>query len=89
MEVAVTFDLDETVEQFPIQESSVYVEDRAEQTGSRSDLLTEVTHKLQEARSDARRLNDKLFLYFIDMAIFHACDMLTNQSDLGEHEKWN
>jgi hypothetical protein len=89
MEVAVTFDLDETVEQFPIQESSVYVEDRAEQTRSRSDLLTEVTHKLQEARSDARGLNDKLFLYFIDMAIFHACDMLTNQSDLGEQEKWN
>jgi hypothetical protein len=89
MEFAVTFDLDESVEQSPIQDSPAYVEDQAEQAGSRSDLLIQVTHKLQEARSEATGLKDKLFLYFIDMAIFHACETLTNQSDLGEREKWN
>jgi hypothetical protein len=89
LEVAVTFDLDETVEQSPIQESPAFVEDQAEQAGSQSDLLIQVTHKLQDARSEARGLNDKLFLYFIDMAIFHACETLMNQSDLGEREKWN
>jgi hypothetical protein len=89
MEVAMAFDLDETMVRHPLQDSSVYVEDEAEQARSQGDLLIDVTHKLQEARSEATGLNDKLFLYFIDMAIFHACEVLANQSDLGEHEKWN
>jgi hypothetical protein len=53
------------------------------------DLLLDVTNRLQEARCDAQELNDKLFLYFMDMAIYHACDRLANQSELGEREKWN
>jgi hypothetical protein len=89
MEVAVAFDLDETTERYPPQESSGYVEDEAEQARSKSDILIEIAQKLQEARSEARGLNDKLFLYFIDMAIYHACEVLENQSDLGEREKWN
>ncbi len=59
------------------------------QTRTQADILADVTIKLQEARSEARGLNDKLLLYFIDMAVFHACETLTNQSDLGEREKWS
>ena len=54
-----------------------------------ADIFADVAIKLQEARSEARGLNDKLLLYFIDMAVFHACETLTNQSDLGEREKWS
>ena len=59
------------------------------QTRSQADILQDVADKLQGARWEARELNDKLLQYFIDMAIFHACETLTNQSDLGEREKWN
>jgi hypothetical protein len=89
MEVAVTFDLDESTEQLLVLESPVYVEDQVTQTRSQTDILQDVTNKLQEARWEARELNDKCLLYFIDMAIYHACEILTNQSDLGEREKWN
>jgi hypothetical protein len=83
------FDLDAGTEQSFIQESPVYVEDRASQARTQMDILLDVTNKLQEARCEAQDLNDKLFLYFMDMALYHACEKLTNQSDLGEQEKWN
>ena len=83
------FDLDASTEHSLILESPVYVEDRVSQTRSQMDLLLDVTNRLQEARCDAQYLNDKLFLYFMDMAIYHACDRLANQSELGEREKWN
>jgi hypothetical protein len=83
------FDLDASTEHALIQESPVYVEDRVSQARSQTDILLDVANKLQEARCDAQDLNDKLFLYFMDMAIYHACERLTNQSDLGEREKWN
>jgi hypothetical protein len=51
--------------------------------------LTGITNKLGEARLEAEELNDKFFLYLIDVAIFHAHEMLEHQSDLGEHEKWS
>jgi len=85
----VSLNLDESREQLLIGEYDVYVEDLGRQARSQSDTLNDVTNKLQEARLEARGLNDKLFLYFIDMAIFHACETLTNQSDLGEREKWS
>jgi hypothetical protein len=83
------FDLDASTEHSLIQESPVYVEDRVSQARSQTDILLDVTNKLQEARCDAQDLNDKLFLYFMDMALYHASERLTNQSDLGEREKWN
>jgi hypothetical protein len=55
----------------------------------RSDILVDVANKLGEARVEARGLNDRLLLYMIDVAIFHAHEMLERQSDLGEHEKWS
>ena len=54
-----------------------------------SDILVDVTNKLGEARVEAKELNDRLLLYMIDVAIFHAHEMLVRQSDLGEHEKWS
>jgi hypothetical protein len=54
-----------------------------------TDHLTGITNKLGEARLEAEELNDKFFLYLIDVAIFHAHEMLEHQSDLGEHEKWS
>ena len=84
-----TLNLDQSRAQLPIEECRVYVEDLESQAGAQADILIEVIDKLQEARSEARGLNDKLLLYFIDMAIFHACETLTNQSDLGEREKWS
>jgi hypothetical protein len=54
-----------------------------------ADILVDVTNKLGEIRVEARGLNDRLFLYMIDLAIFHAHEMLERQSDLGEHEKWS
>jgi hypothetical protein len=56
---------------------------------SQTDNLVDVTNKLAEARVEAEELNDKLFLYLIDLAIFHAHEVLESQSDLGEHEKWS
>ena len=55
----------------------------------KSDILADVTNKLGEARVEAKELNDRLLLYMIDVAIFHAHEMLERQSDLGEHEKWS
>ncbi len=54
-----------------------------------ADTLVDVTNKLGEVRVEAEGLNDRLFLYMIDLAIFHAHEMLERQSDLGEHEKWS
>ncbi len=84
-----SLNLDESRAQLLIEEYHVYVEDLERQARSPADILADVTNKLQEARLQARGLNDKLFLYFIDMAIFHACEKLTDQSDLGEREKWS
>ena len=84
-----SLNLDENRAQFLNEEYRVYVEDLERQARSQADILADVTNKLQEARLEARGLNDKLFLYFIDMAIFHACETLDNQSDLGEREKWS
>ncbi len=83
------FDLDGSTEHSVIQESPVYVEGQVRQPRSQTDILIDVTNKLQEARCEAQELSDKLFLYFMDTAIYHACERLTNQSDLGEREKWN
>jgi hypothetical protein len=54
-----------------------------------ADNLTDIANKLGEARLGAEGLNDKFFLYLIDVAIFHAHEMREHQSDLGEHEKWS
>ena len=54
-----------------------------------ADTLVDVTNRLEEVRSEAKGLNDRLFLYMIDVAIFHAHEMIERQSDLGEHEKWS
>jgi len=54
-----------------------------------TDHLTGISDKLSEARLEAEELHDKFFLYLIDVAIFHAHEMLEHQSDLGEHEKWS
>lgn len=54
-----------------------------------TDHLTDIAIKLGEARLEAEELNDKFFLYLIDVAIFHAHEMRERQSDLGEHEKWS
>jgi hypothetical protein len=89
MEVSVSVDLDQNREQIMIEYSRPYVEDHELQPRNRTDILTDVAEKLQETRLQAFGLNDKLFLYFIDMAIFHASEMLTNQPDLGEQEKWS
>ena len=84
-----SLNLDESRERPLIDEYRVYVDDLERQANSEADVLTDITNKLQEVRQEARALNDKLFLYFIDMAIFHACEKLTDQSDLGEREKWS
>ncbi len=84
-----SLNLDESRAQLLIEEHRVYAEELENQTRTQADILTDVTIKLQEARSEARGLNDKLLLYFIDMAVFQACETLTNQSDLGEREKWS
>jgi hypothetical protein len=82
-------DLDGSTERSLVQESPVYVEDQVSHARSQMDILLDVTHKLHEARCDTQHLNDKLLLYFVDMALYHACERLTDQSDLGEREKWN
>ena len=81
-----SLNLDESRAQLLIEERRVYAEELENQTRTQADILTDVTIKLQEARSEARGLNDKLLIYFIDMAVFHACETLTN---LGEREKWS
>jgi hypothetical protein len=45
------------------------------------DALRDVIHGLKEARVDAEKLNDELLLYFIDMAIRYASNMLIDQLD--------
>jgi hypothetical protein len=54
-----------------------------------ADCLTDIANKLGAARLEAEGLNDKFFLYLIDLAIFHAHEMHEHQPDLGEHEKWS
>jgi hypothetical protein len=51
---------------------------------SSMDILTEVTYKLGAARSAAQRLLDRDLVYFIDMAIFQACEMLSSVRDTTE-----
>jgi hypothetical protein len=84
-----SLNLEESRAQLPIEEYRMYVEELEEQASSQADILLDITNNLQEVRLQAQVLNGKLFLYFIDMAIFHACEKLTNQSDLGEREKWS
>ena len=84
-----SLNLDESRAQLLIEEYRVYVDDLERKAKSQADTLINVANKLQEARLEARGLNDKLFLYIIDMAIFYACEKLANQSDLGEREKWS
>ncbi len=52
-------------------------------------MLADVLNTLGQARLEAEGLNDKLFLYLIDVAIFHAHEVLERQSELGEHEIWS
>jgi hypothetical protein len=55
----------------------------------RTGQLVDVIATLAQARLEAEGLNDKLFLYMIDAAIFHAYEVLERHSDLGEREKWS
>ena len=80
-----SFDVNGSMEQL----LPVYVDDQGTRIRTQTDILTGVTEILQEARCEARGLNDKQLLYFVDMALFHAWEALMNQSDLGEREKWN
>jgi hypothetical protein len=87
-EVPMVFDLRENHEQIPRQEFEAAIAEQGRQTSLQTDTLIDVADKLGEARQEAQGLNDRLFLYLIDAAIFHACEKLTKQSDLGEQEKW-
>jgi hypothetical protein len=49
------------------------------------DALRDVIHGLKEARVDAEKLNDELLLYFIDMAIRHASNILIDRLDDCTH----
>jgi hypothetical protein len=82
-------EFDRSAQRSLAQESPVYLEDQVSQARSQMDILLDIANKLHEARREAQDLSDKLFLYFIDMALHHACERLANQSDLGEREKWN
>jgi hypothetical protein len=88
MEIALSFDLDKRIEQDLRQESMANIEDKDRQTRCQTDVLIGVTEKLREARLEARGLNDRSLIYLIDSAIFQAYEALTNQSDLGERDKW-
>jgi hypothetical protein len=88
-EVALSFNLDGSREQILRREIPVNIEDQARQTRSQTDTLMDVADKLGEARLEAQGLNDRSLLYLINVAIFQAYETLTNQSDLGEREKWN
>jgi hypothetical protein len=48
---------------------------------SNTDILVEVTYKLGAARSAAQGLLDRELLYFIDMAIFQACERVSSVRD--------
>ena len=54
-----------------------------------TDSLVDVTDKLAQARLQAEQLNDRMFLYLIDVAILHAHEVLEKRSDLGERDKWS
>jgi hypothetical protein len=54
-----------------------------------TDNLVAVTDKLAQARRQAEQLNDRMFLYLIDVAMSHAHEVLEKQSDLGERDKWS
>ena len=54
-----------------------------------TDTLVDVSDKLAQARLQAEQLNDRPFLYLIDVVMLYAHEMLEKQSDLGEHEKWS
>jgi hypothetical protein len=82
------FDLRGDQEQIPNQEFKASIAEQGRQARLQTDTLIDVVDKLGEARQEAQGLNDRLFLYLIDAAIFHACEKLTKQSDLGEQEKW-
>jgi hypothetical protein len=75
-------------EQAPTGEFETAVAEPGRQTCLPIDALIDVADKLGEARQEAEGLNDRLFLYLIDVALFHACEKLAKQSDLGEREKW-
>jgi hypothetical protein len=83
------FDLLDSNEQILNQEYKINIGQAELSDRAQTNTLTDVTNKLGQARLQAGRLNDKLFLYLIDVAIFHAHEMLEKQSDLGEHEKWS
>jgi hypothetical protein len=52
--------------------------------GSETDELVAVTYRLGAARSAAERVSGKELLYFIDMAIIQACQMLSSARDPEE-----
>jgi hypothetical protein len=83
------FDLDESKAQILGREYKINIGYEGIPVRAQTDTLVDVTIKLAEARLEAEELNDKLFLYLIDLAIFHAHEVLEKQSDLGEHEKWS
>jgi hypothetical protein len=53
-------------------------------SGSETDELVAVTYRLGAARSAAERISGKELLYFIDMAIIQACQMLSSARDPEE-----
>ena len=48
--------------------------------GSEGDILVEVADALGKIREVAQRSRDRALLYFIDMAIFQACESLCSVS---------
>jgi hypothetical protein len=78
----------ENQEQILSEEFEANITEQVGQSCVQANTLIGVADKLDEARQEAQGLNDRLFLYLIDVAIFHACEKLAKQSDLGEQEKW-
>jgi hypothetical protein len=83
------FNLNEAGGQIPIHEHRFSIGSDRISTHPHAATLVDVTAKLARARRQAEGLNDKLFLYLIDTAIFHAHEVLDKQTELGEHEKWS
>ena len=48
---------------------------------SKTDALVEVARKLKDARGVAEKCPKRTLLYFIDMAIFEACEALAIAPD--------
>jgi hypothetical protein len=83
------FNLDERAGRILIHEHKVRIGSDRISNYPQADTLVDITDKLAQARLQAEGLNDKLFLYLIDTAIFHAQEVLEKQTELVEREKWS